>query len=88
VSKDNMDFDKKREKYWNEDYMHYWSNRVSEANQVNSESSTIIKGDANTTTDKTYINAIKFMTFEYVRLFMIKTKLLKWIRMARKKSLI
>ena len=61
MSKNNMDFVKKREKYWNKDYMHYWSNRVSEANQVNSESSTIIKGDPNTTTDKTYINAIKLL---------------------------
>jgi len=61
MSKSNMCFDKKREKYWNEDYMLYWKERVSEANNLHSKPSTMIKGDANTTTDKTYINAIELL---------------------------
>jgi ubiquinone/menaquinone biosynthesis C-methylase UbiE len=53
--------DSKREKYWNEDYVRYWMERVGEANNENVSVSKIIKGDSITSTDQSCINAITLL---------------------------
>lgn len=47
-----------REKYWNEDYVRYWKARVEEANKCGNDTSTMVTGDAKTSTDNLYIDAI------------------------------
>ena len=58
--KNKFDHDK-REKYWNEDYVRYWKNRVEEANDSESDSSRIVKGDVKTTTNDLYVNAVDLL---------------------------
>ncbi len=50
--------DAEREKYWNEDYVRYWKARVEEANKSGTDASSMVAGDAKTSTDKLYIDAI------------------------------
>lgn len=57
MSKDSSE----REKYWNEDYVRYWKARVGEANESSTAESTLVSGDAKTTTDKSYIDAIALL---------------------------
>lgn len=53
--------DSEREKYWNEDYVRYWKARVEEANKSRADTSVLIKGDAKTSTDNLYIDAIALL---------------------------
>lgn len=41
-----------RSKYWDEEYLRYWKERVKEANEVKSGGSSIVEGDSLTTTDE------------------------------------
>jgi ubiquinone/menaquinone biosynthesis C-methylase UbiE len=50
-----------REKYWNEDYVNYWRARVEEANKSNADTSGIVAGDAKTSADVQYIEAISLL---------------------------
>jgi ubiquinone/menaquinone biosynthesis C-methylase UbiE len=50
-----------RERYWNEDYVRYWRERVKEANQGGSLTSDMVAGDAKTSSDTSYVNAITFL---------------------------
>jgi ubiquinone/menaquinone biosynthesis C-methylase UbiE len=47
-----------REKYWNEDYVSYWRARVDEANSSKIQTSRLVAGDAKTSSDELYMNAI------------------------------
>ena len=50
-----------REKYWNDGYVSYWMARVKEANMGDVDSSSIVVGDAKTSTDDLYVDAIKLL---------------------------
>ena len=50
-----------RRSYWNDDYFKYWKARVDEANDHQADSSKLISGDALTTDDEVYFNAIKML---------------------------
>lgn len=53
--------DQDRLQYWNNDYVQYWKSRVEEANKDCSGSTSIILGDAATTGDIRYLQAIEFL---------------------------
>ncbi len=53
--------DAEREKYWNEDYVRYWKARVEEANKSGADASSLVVGDAKTSTDDLYIDAIALL---------------------------
>ena len=50
-----------RERYWNEDYVRYWRERVAEANLGGSLTSGMVTGDAKTSSDTVYVNAIALL---------------------------
>ncbi len=50
-----------RKNYWNKDYFEYWKNRVEEANNKNSNKSSIINNDAKASSDANYIEAIELL---------------------------
>jgi SAM-dependent methyltransferase len=54
-------YDETRLRYWNESYVQYWKARVAEANTVQSVSSTMVAGDAATSADERYLQAIDLL---------------------------
>ena len=56
-----MKDDDPRKKYWNEEYLKYWHERVAEAGSGNSE---IISGDARTSSDEVWTNLINRTRFQ------------------------
>ena len=47
-----------RAKYWNEHYVAYWKERVAEANSAPGNDSRMVAGDARTTADSVYLEAL------------------------------
>jgi SAM-dependent methyltransferase len=59
--KSNDAYDQTRLRYWNENYVQYWKARVAEANTAQSGSSAMVTGDAATTGDVRYLQAIDLL---------------------------
>lgn len=51
----------KRKDYWNKDYYEYWKKRVKEANEFNTNTSQIQKGDCKTSSDAQYLELINLL---------------------------
>tara|TARA_B110000008_G_C16961726_1_gene560420 strand:+ start:997 stop:1803 length:807 start_codon:yes stop_codon:yes gene_type:complete len=61
MKKESQINSKLRANYWNDSYVKYWKERVSEANQDSLHESKLIIGDKVTTSDKIYNSAIEFL---------------------------
>jgi len=59
--KSNDVYDQSRIRYWNNNYVHYWKARVAEANIEYSVASALVAGDAATTADVRYLQAIELL---------------------------
>jgi ubiquinone/menaquinone biosynthesis C-methylase UbiE len=59
--KSNDAYDQVRLRYWNNNYVQYWKARVAEANTAQSGASAMVAGDAATTGDIRYLQAIDLL---------------------------
>lgn len=59
--KSNDVYDQSRIRYWNNNYVQYWKARVAEANIERSAASALVAGDAATTDDVRYLQAIELL---------------------------
>jgi SAM-dependent methyltransferase len=59
--KSNEVYDQSRTHYWNNNYLQYWKARVAEANIEYSVASGLVAGDATTTGDVRYMQAIELL---------------------------
>lgn len=50
-----------RQRYWDEQYLKYWQQRVAEANEVVDSKSTMNEKDSPTISDRTYFEAIEYL---------------------------